>query len=204
MKKNGGKPSSVAEKRTCKLLTDALGELMKKKPFDAITVTEICGHALIPHSTFYNYFEDKFDLLRFVFDEFFEAFGQLNLGTDFETDHVENTIEKVADYCLKNKAFLQRLKNADANGTFSEQLHDYIAKEILARLKKLQEAGGRARMPADLIAEYYAVNVVYLGRWWLERGSAISMPELKSYLRILFDGKDFIQMPPKEPPPAAT
>lgn len=195
--KKTDKPLGTGEKRTVRLLTDALSELMGKKTFDDITVKEICALAMVPHSTFYNYFEDKFDLLHTLFDEFFDNFVQLNVGRDFNLQRIEDSLEKVMVFCLENKRFLQRLKNADANGTFSQQLHDYMAKEICAKLRQLEEAGGQLRLPAELLAEYYAVNIVYLGKWWLQRPTEIPMPELKKYLRLLFANKDFL-LPPGE------
>ena len=66
--KKTDQPLSTGGKRTVRLLTDALSELMGKKTFDDITVKEICALAMVPHSTFYNYFEDKFDLLHTLFD----------------------------------------------------------------------------------------------------------------------------------------
>ena len=56
---------------------------------------------------------------------------------------------------------------------------------------------GQLRLPAELLAEYYAVNIVYLGKWWLQRPTEIPMPELKKYLRLLFANKDFL-LPPGE------
>lgn len=68
---------------------------MEKKTFDDITVKEICALAMVPHSTFYNYFEDKFDLLHTLFDEFFDNFVQLNVGRDFNLQRIEDSLEKV-------------------------------------------------------------------------------------------------------------
>ena len=44
-------------------LSNALLELLKTKSFDNIKVTEICDKALIHKTTFYNHFEDKYELL---------------------------------------------------------------------------------------------------------------------------------------------
>lgn len=50
--------------KTHKYLFEALFSLMKEKPFDAITVTDICKKAMIHRTTFYHHFEDKYHLLR--------------------------------------------------------------------------------------------------------------------------------------------
>ena len=62
---------------------------------------------------------------------------------------------------------------------------------------RVRDEAGELRLPAELLAEYYAVNIVYLGKWWLQRPTEIPMPELKKYLRLLFANKDFL-LPPGE------
>lgn len=49
--------------KTRKALFDAFLELVSEKPFDAITVNEICKRALVRRATFYNHFADKYDFL---------------------------------------------------------------------------------------------------------------------------------------------
>ena len=60
---------SITVKRTVKLLTDTLTELLEKEPFEKITVMDICEKSMIPRATFYNYFEDKYDLLNYYWTE---------------------------------------------------------------------------------------------------------------------------------------
>jgi len=51
------------------VLADGLIELMKTKPFDSITVKELCDLANVHRSTFYIHYEDIYALLRAVEDE---------------------------------------------------------------------------------------------------------------------------------------
>ena len=50
--------------RTRALLITALGELMREKNFEAITVSEIAQRATLNRVTFYAHFQDKYDLLE--------------------------------------------------------------------------------------------------------------------------------------------
>lgn len=52
----------------------ALLQLMKKKNFSAITVTDICEKAGVSRLTFYRNFETKEDILRFHFDKVFHEY----------------------------------------------------------------------------------------------------------------------------------
>ena len=46
---------------------------MKKKPLDKIRITEICQAAEIERSTFYYHFEDKYELVAWIFFQSAEA-----------------------------------------------------------------------------------------------------------------------------------
>ena len=48
--------------------------LLQKKPIDKITVTELCERAGINRATFYSHYNDCYDLLRSMEDEFLEQF----------------------------------------------------------------------------------------------------------------------------------
>ena len=53
--------------RTKKLLTDSLKNLLQEKSFDKITVNDICERAMVHRATFYNHFNDKTDLVNYIF-----------------------------------------------------------------------------------------------------------------------------------------
>ena len=56
-----------SRRRTLNTFAGALQSLLLQKSFDDITVRDICELSLLPKSTFYNYFDDKYDLLNFLF-----------------------------------------------------------------------------------------------------------------------------------------
>lgn len=53
--------------KTRKNLKKALLKILEKKPFDKITVTEICDYADTSRITFYTHYNDKYDLLKDLF-----------------------------------------------------------------------------------------------------------------------------------------
>ena len=64
---------------TAKRMDIALISLLKKKPFDYITVSEICDTAGVNHSTFYLHYDTVADLLnesvRYLIDDFLSYFS---------------------------------------------------------------------------------------------------------------------------------
>ncbi len=67
MKLDPSKPLTIGARRTLKALVEAMEQMLAKKDFEQIQIKEICDMSMIPRATFYNYFEDKYDLLDYVF-----------------------------------------------------------------------------------------------------------------------------------------
>lgn len=63
--------------RTKKLINEAFTELVKINGFRKITVTEISTRALINRQTFYNYYQDKFDLADQLMNEILTDLEQI-------------------------------------------------------------------------------------------------------------------------------
>lgn len=58
--------------RTKRDLANALEELLQEKNFDELSVKDITDRALISKNTFYNNFQDKNELLNFLFERYRE------------------------------------------------------------------------------------------------------------------------------------
>lgn len=51
-------------KRTQRDLVEAMVNLLRKEPFEKITIDDICDEALVHRSTFYRYYHNKYELLE--------------------------------------------------------------------------------------------------------------------------------------------
>ncbi|AKP67138.1 TetR/AcrR family transcriptional regulator [Companilactobacillus ginsenosidimutans] len=93
--------SQVTE-RTKSAIVTAMISLLQKKPFDKITVGDICKESQINHSTFYRYFNDKFSLLHAVFEYLLDDLLA-------ETKSTETIINQIADFIGKNNDFMRHV-----------------------------------------------------------------------------------------------
>ena len=87
---------------TKRKLAEKLKELMRKKAFDKITVTELIEGCKINRKTFYYHFEDIYDLLKWTFEE--EAIAVVR-NYDLMCNP-EEIINFVLDYCEENRFLL--------------------------------------------------------------------------------------------------
>lgn len=137
---------TISKKRTYMLLQSRLLELLADTPFEKLTMTEICNAAMIPRSTFYRYFEDKYDLLRFCLQSLFEEMHlteEVIYFTNKESFHdfAQILIRYVADnltvyqkvYQTNKDDVLMQMIREDVKAILTEKLvesrkHGYIPK----------------------------------------------------------------------------
>ena len=86
-------------RKTKKALFDAFMKLLHDKPFDEITVNELCDEAGIRRATFYKHYSDKYDflaaytrLLRDRFDRVIWKNGKPSLTTDYYVEYAKKLI----------------------------------------------------------------------------------------------------------------
>ena len=85
-------------KYTKSVIRQALFDLLKEKPLNKITVTDICKMADINRSTFYSYYEDVYALLTQIHNELFENIV-VTLGNDNWFDDLLKLIDQNRDLC---------------------------------------------------------------------------------------------------------
>ena len=56
----------LRQRKTRRQLTQALVELMEERPFQELSVTDICRRAMVHRTTFYAHFTDKQELLHYL------------------------------------------------------------------------------------------------------------------------------------------
>ena len=75
MKYDLTKPLTRGAKRTLDAFRREMYSLLSEKTFEEITVGELCENAQYPRATFYNYFDDKYDLLNYCWLSLAEEIG---------------------------------------------------------------------------------------------------------------------------------
>ena len=75
MKYDITKPLTKGAKRTLRAFSKEMFMLLSEKSFEEITVGQLCEAAQYPRATFYNYFDDKYDLLGYCWQTLAEQIG---------------------------------------------------------------------------------------------------------------------------------
>ena len=165
MKLDDKRRKSITAKRTIKIFIESLCQLMMDKPFEKITVSDICDVAMIPRATFYNYFEDKYDLLDTYCEEFVKRPG-LEPPTTGQKDYTIFALSKILQLVDDEHEFLQRIVELNEHGIVFQQLRLAMEREIL----RLYSGGDypATPMPRDLDAQMTSAMIISICQWWLQ------------------------------------
>ena len=181
----------------------ALISLLKKKPFDFITVSEICEQAGVNRSTFYLHYETVGDLLdetaRYLLNDFLSYFGAdskqvaLNLETCKLNDLVficDKYLTPYFTYIKDNKeVFGTALANNKTLGfeDVYKRMFDNIFNPILDRFDYPQSDRAYVMM-------YYLNGINAIVSEWLKNDCDKSIEEISKIVSIcVFGLKEFKQ-----------
>ena len=158
------------------LLANSFKELVKKKPIEKITIREITDLAGVIRPTFYNHFQDKYELLEWIIvTELFDPMepmidkGQLSQA-------VEMSLTKMQD----EKEFYERAMRLTGQNSFGEIMTDHVAGLILKRLpeNRLREKIYYQWLTPRRVAYFFAGQIVYSVMEWLEDDMVVPPREL--------------------------
>ena len=128
---------------TKKVITETFLDLLEKKDISSITVTEICKGADINRGTFYRYYQDQYDLLRDIENNFIETVKNTYKVDNLPKDTVPSFSKSMLELILSNKKLIQILFNTDHNAYFLTQLleiaYDNCLTFLLERIPDVNE-----------------------------------------------------------------
>jgi AcrR family transcriptional regulator len=178
--------------RTCSLLHQALGSLIREKPYDDISIKEILERANVSRSTFYMHFEDKDALLA-------AAIRSLLGAAQHESPEGAPGNDRLTSFGLPILEHIHQHGNAhgaDGRGIHrhpeaQSRLHERLKGEIVLWFK--EQAAGAPRqqrtdtrvIPGDLLIQYLASSFVLVLEWWLRSKSPCSPAQANELFRKL-------------------
>ena len=152
------------------MIADALFSLMKRKPFQQITVTEICVteicvEAAVGRKTFYRNFELREDVIDFWLDLRCEECRELLLHVPLE--------EQLHDYCIFLKKHMDVLISLYQNG-----LHPMVEKKFSVFMPYTMPRWSEDPVEQEYRSQYIFAGIDAIIRVWVTRGFQESVAEI--------------------------
>ena len=109
-------------KYTKKVIKDTFLSLLEKKDISSISVKELCDIADVNRGTFYRYYEDIYDLLKKIEEEFIEEIRDSNSMVHMSNHSIYTFTKEILDIFENNKKLVRVLFNADSNIYFLDDV----------------------------------------------------------------------------------
>lgn len=162
------------------LLAESLKELVKTHSIEKITIKEITDKAGVIRPTFYNHFQDKYELLEWIISsEVLEPMLPL-----LQNNMVEQAMLLLFSSIEKDHVFYVKISHMEGQNSFFQIFKNGVKKILLEVIQEpssewyKQNQKQHACLTPDLVASYYAQSISFFVHHWIEHNMSISSEEL--------------------------
>lgn len=194
MKGKGAKKLDIRVQKTYDKLYKTFFELLEKKPYESITVLEICNETGVHRATFYKHFIDKQDFVNFCINK---KLDELNLHNDesfFETGtraYYIDMCEEIIGFIYENKQLMSDLNSEPSSSAFSQALENAISDYIEKRLVYTVSKGIPISSPVHLLSCYYAGAIVALIKAWASDWEQYTKEDILKFISLRYNELDY-------------
>ncbi|SFG39446.1 transcriptional regulator, TetR family [Lachnospiraceae bacterium C7] len=159
------------------VLAESLKQLVEKRPIEKITIKEITDKAGVIRPTFYNHFQDKYELIEWIIKtELIEPMRPL-----IENGMVREGMEILLTNMEKDKIFYTNAVKLEGSISFMD-IARKCAQELLYEIivefaDKSLELKHRWLTP-EHISAYYSQSICFVAIEWVKGGMSITPKEL--------------------------
>ena len=174
--------------KTINLLHQALGHLIREKPYDEILVQEILDRANVGRSTFYMHFRDKDELLvSGIHDMLGSVHATVDAGHSGPHERIVRFSLPVFEHIHPHLRTGAAKMGPRGRAIVHEHLKKIVAKQIAGEVKghfrgRQREAG---QIPPDLLVQYLASTFILVLNWWVECRNPLPPKEVDLLFRGL-------------------
>lgn len=167
-----GKREETKEK-----LVISFKDLSLKKPIQKITIQEIVEGAGVIRSTFYNHFQDKYQLLEWIFTEKVLSPAEPLI----QNNMLHEAVVLIFVNLLKDKEFYGRVYRLEGQNSFESivksGLYDMLLDFMHKRCQQGKEPVHRL-LSKENLAEYYSQFLGFIVIAWMRDGMEASPQEM--------------------------
>lgn len=185
MKYDITKKATRGAERTLDALSGTMFELLSSKAFEEITVNEICEKSNYPRATFYNYFDDKFDLLNYCWSS---LYNQIHLE-DYESLNPDESLyilfDRAYDFIGAHQKMVKDILKFNSGESF---LFNHFRIQMSIKMREifiLCQDKSHYKIPYEIIADHYCNTILLILEWHFLKGKDCSKVQAHEYLKFL-------------------
>ena len=165
-------------RRTKKLLTQALTQLLQEKQINEITVKELTDLADMNRGTFYLYYKDMFDMLEKIEDGMFEALDAI-VSLHEHDDMSQQTKPILLDlfrFIQDNQEMCRVLLSPHGDMNFLHRLNEVVREKCLRAWPNIRKEKGEADF--DYHYSFVVFGCAGIIRAWVNRNCSESAEKM--------------------------
>lgn len=166
--------------RTVRDFQNALMTLLETNSFDHLTVDQICKEALLHRSSFYRYFNDKYDLLEQTLK------AQVVRIVD-NGDSEDDIVKQVIIYIDQHRNVVRHLAASDSHSSLYSELLQILTQMFLERREQeskdpVIQALQKSDNP-ELLAYTLSGSILGGFHWWQSKNYDVPVEEVINFVR---------------------
>lgn len=146
--------------QTKQLILNSFNEIMEKKPFEKITVEEVCRHADISKPTFYRYYRDKYDVMTYNFQLLFEHYYDL-----YKDLKMEKFLSEMYRSTQENIKPIRQTFDILGRNSMNEVIYSLIVAALVDKVAGMQD--GTITSAQQIQCDILAYGISYIGENWV-------------------------------------
>ena len=174
----------LPQRKTRKLLVEALAQLLVERPYQEVSVVDICRRAMVHRTTFYAHFNDKQELLRYLLEGLERECADTCLPQDPERsprEYLLTAARNVFQFFAQRRALYRACLNSGAD-TLAHTLEDCAAGELCRLLSEPRFRAVSPQVDPQVAAHFYTGAMLSLIRWWLSSDDPLPTSHLLANL----------------------
>lgn len=181
-------------RKTKQSLNEALFNLLDRKPFKQITITDIVQEADVNRGTFYKHYREKEDLLDNIIQEVLADLKSAYQDPYLQTNHfsvqaLTPSMIKIFDHVYSHQTFYKQVINSTISPSFQNQVCDVIRELVLNDFVSFSNTTNAEPM---LLATYQAHAIFGMIVFWAEEEFSHSPEYMSEQLLFIIHAKQQI------------
>lgn len=175
----------MIKQTTVQSLAVSFKELVLTTPIDKITIKDITDKAGVIRPTFYNHFQDKYELLEWIIkEEIINPVIPL-----FQSGFIKEGLILIFTNMQKDKDFYLQASKLEGQNSFKSIAQSLIEGILLhyIHMQVGEHAYFHNWMPPEAIAEYYSKSICFLIMKWMHYTMSVPPMEMAVLCEKIFE-----------------
>ena len=168
-----------------KKLIESFKELAKRIPIEKITIQEIAEGAGVIRPTFYNHFQDKYQLLEYIF----KSEVIMPVKPLIQNDMLDDAVVLIFVRMLEDKEFYGKVYRLQGQNSFESIVKDSLYEILLDFIREYsQDKVSRYKLLShETLARYYSEFLGFIFIVWIRDGMIVSPQEMRDLFNYIKD-----------------